>query len=330
MNQWVHSLPGLLLVAVLAVTAWLVSDVFGGSALLYAVLLGLLVHPLVSSAGQLDHQWAPGAALAANQLLKLGVALLGARITLDQLLALGWQPLLLVACAVPLTLLGGVLGARLLGERRDLGLLTGGAVAICGASAALAVAAVLPQDDHNRRTLALTIIAVTALSLVAMLVYPLMAHWLSLSGADAGLLLGGSIHNVPQAVAAGFIHSPQAGETATFVKLLRVAMLVPVVVALSAILRKRATDADGGKPALLPWFLLGFLLLVGLNSLGWIGWQMSRWLEFGSDSLLLAAMAAIGLQSSVGELFSCGWRPLLLLAGETLLLLGTVLLLVLL
>ena len=330
MGRLIESLPGLALVALLAVAAWLISDVFGGSALLYGVLLGLLAHPLVSSEGALTHPWVSGAGLAANQLLKLGVALLGARITLDQLLALGWEPLLLVLCAIPLVLRAGVAAARLLGERRDLGLLTGGSVAICGASAALAVAAVLPQNDHNRRSLALVIIAVTVLSLAAMLIYPVLAHWLGLSGDEAGLLLGGSIHNVPQAVAAGFIHGQAAGETATFVKLLRVAMLVPVVMVLAAMLRSGNSNPGGGRKALLPWFLWGFLVLVGLNSLGLIGRQLAGWLETGSDALLLTALVAIGLQSSIGDLRSTGWRPLVLMLTETLLLLGMVLLFVLL
>ena len=328
MNRMLQALPGLMLVSSLAVAAWLISDALGGSSLLYAVVLGLMAHPLISREGRVLYPWQSGTRLAAGVLLKLGVALLGARITLGQLLDLGWQPLILVVCAVPLIIAVGVAGARLLGQRSDLGVLTGGAVAICGASAALALAALLPQDERNRRTLALTIIAVTAASLVAMLIYPLIAHGLELSDIDAGLLLGGSIHNVPQAVAAGFVYSPQAGETATFVKLLRVAMLVPVVSVLTVLLSRKRSGSGSGRPPLLPWFLVGFVLLVGLNNLGMIGHSPGEWLAFAADVLLLSAMAAIGLQSSVAELFSGGWRPLLLITVETMVLLMLVVLFV--
>ena len=148
------------------------------------------------------------------------------------------------------------------------GVLAGGATAICGASAALALAAVLPRGPDKERFTLLVMVAVTALSTLAMLVIPLGARGMHLSPAQAGLFLGASIHDIAQVVASGLMLSESTGTVATIMKLLRVSLLVVVVTAVPFVYRKDRGDA--GRLPLPPWFLGVFMLLAGIQSAGWI------------------------------------------------------------
>src|SRR4051812_1278015 len=123
-----------------------------------------------------ESRLAPGIAFSSRSVLRLGVAALGARITAEQVLGLGWSTLVGMAAAVALTIVFGLLAAQALGLKRQFGVLTAGAVAICGASAAAAIAAVLPRHKLHERDTVFTIIAVTTLSTVAMVFYPLIGR----------------------------------------------------------------------------------------------------------------------------------------------------------
>ena len=249
-------------------------------------------------------------------MLRFGVGLLGARITLDQITALGVAPILLVAGAVVVTIVFGALIARFFERSTAEGVLTGGAVAICGASAALAISAVLPRGERSSQFTLLTVVGVTALSTLAMILYPAVVRLLDLDAAGAGLFLGGTIHDVAQVVGAGYMISPEAGVHATFVKLFRVAMLVPVVLVLSFLYRRRGA-ASGTRAPLLPWFLVLFVVLAAVNSAGWIPLRAGDWLADFSRWCLVAAIAALGIMTSFAELAALGWQPVILMLAET-------------
>src|SRR4030095_14483859 len=146
----------------------------------------------------------PGIEFAARRILRIGVALLGARITFEQVAAGGW--------ALGLLLVAGGVGAIALGLSRHLGVLTAGATAICGASAAMAIASVLPRDEKSERELIFTIAGVTALSTAAMVLYPMVVKWFGLDARAAGMFLGGTIHDVAQVVRGGFSISAGGGD----------------------------------------------------------------------------------------------------------------------
>ena len=141
------------------------------------------------------------------------------------------------------------------------GVLSGGAVAICGASAALAIASVLPRDENRERDTILTVVSVTALSTLAMILYPVFATSIGLDHKQAGIFIGGTIHDVAQVVGAGYTISNETGDIATYVKLLRVAMLLPAVFAISFLFARNGGDGEGARPTL-PLFLVGFAALV--------------------------------------------------------------------
>jgi uncharacterized integral membrane protein (TIGR00698 family) len=301
---------GLATAIALAALAAFLSSRYGGPQHLYALLFGIAGNFLRES-----ERFRPGIELGSRGVLRLGVALLGLRITLAQVAELGWTSVLGLVVAISCTIVFTALLARRMRRPAAEGVLAGGAVAICGASAALALAAVLPRSERSTRFTLLTVVGVTALSTLAMILYPALASALHLGERDAGIFLGGTIHDVAQVVGAGYMISPLAGDTATLVKLLRVALLVPVVLACSLVYRGQGAAT---KAPLLPWFLLLFAGFVLLRSTGLvpptlvsIGGELSR-------ACLLTAIAALGLKTSFQELLTLGWQPIALLLGATL------------
>lgn len=308
--------PGVLLCAVIALAASFIARLHGGPQLLYALLIGVAFHFLLD-----DARIRPGIDFCTGAVLRLGVALLGARITTGQIAALGWNTALIVVACVLSTIFGGIWVARRLGLSTAQGLLSGGATAICGASAALAISAVLPRSREQERFTLLVVVAVTSLSTIAMLLYPLLVHVLHLPPAMAGLFLGGSIHDVAQVVGAGYLMGQQTGDAATIVKLFRVSMLALVVMAVSAAYRGGRLPSSGTdtphRPALVPWFLWLFLLLVVIHSLYGIPEAAQPLIGELSRGCLVVAIAALGVKTSFQMLFQTGWRPFALLLVET-------------
>lgn len=309
-------LPGIALSGVIALAATFVSTLHGGPQLLYALFFGVAFHFLSQ-----DAKTKPGIEFCARGVLRLGVGLLGARITATQIAGLGLSTALIVIAAVVTTILCGTFLGRRLGMTRPQGVLSGGAVAICGASAALAISAVLPRDKNSDRFTLMVVVTVTVLSTVAMVLYPLIARLLNLPPDMAGLFIGGSIHDVAQVVGAGYTIDQATGDYATIVKLFRVSMLAVVVVVVSAIFkqqREAATEQSSGKkPPLVPWFLWVFVALVCINSLGWVPSTLQLQLTDLSKHCLVLAIAALGMKTSFTQLAQAGWRPFVLLLVET-------------
>lgn len=310
--------PGLAFCAVVGLASAFIADHYGGPTMLYALLIGMTFHHLSA-----DARFAPGIQATSKQILRLGVALLGIRISVEQIMALGATPVIIVLIAVPATIVFGLLLSRWLGMSKSQGVLTGGSVAICGASAAMAIAAVLPQRPETERQLIFTVVGVTTLSTIAMIAYPLITNLLQMNDIQAGFFLGGTIHDVAQVVGAGYMISDHAGDTATFTKLLRVAVLAPAVLVISISVVRGGHASSGG--VALPGFLIAFIALVIANSLGWVPEITRQPLENLSRACLVAAIAAIGVKASFKELAELGWRPVLLITAETLFLAGLVL-----
>src|SRR4029450_2485597 len=211
----------------------------------------------------------------------------------------------------------GVALAHLFGLSRRLGVLTGGATAICGASAAIAIATVLPRDERPERELIFTVAGVTALSTVAMVIYPVLVGLIGLDAKETGIFLGGTIHDVAQVVGAGYSISSEVGDVAVLSKLLRVPLLFPVVFALSLAVRNRlrSGDARSGDP-LLPPFLLAFAAFVVVGSAGLIPRPVGAALNEIARACLVIAIAGVGLKTSPLEMKKVGARAFALLCVE--------------
>jgi uncharacterized integral membrane protein (TIGR00698 family) len=298
---------------VIAIASTFISEHFGGPQLLYALLMGLSFHFLVT-----NPQLSPGIGFCGRTVLRVGVALLGARITLNQVVNLGIGTAALTTLALVFTIIFGCLLARRLGCSRDEGILSGGAVAICGASAAMALSSVLPQTKTNERFTLLTVVGVTVMSTIAMVLYPFAIKLIGLSPEQAGIVLGGTIHDVAQVVAAGMMLGPVAGDIATVVKLFRVMLLMPVVLVIAMLYRQHPNSSTSDEPVpLVPGFLIAFVVLMLLSSVGMLAPEAVRLASDSSRWMLVTAIAAAGIKTSFEDLLKLGWQPVIMLVGET-------------
>ena len=298
------------------------SKYIGGSYMLYALGLGIFTAPYLY-----NEKTKKGVEYTGKKILKVGVGLLGARITFDEISLLGVDILLALALSVIATILFGFLVARILGLSNAFGTISGGSVAICGASAALAVSSVFPQNKKIEQQTLFVVIAVNILSTIAMVLYPLIANALNYSDLQAGVFLGGSIHDVAQVVGAGLSMSDEIADFATITKLFRVAMLLPIVFALAFIvymLAKKSTSQKSKTNAPFPLFLIGFLALVILNSFGLLDFalpvidlQLNQTIANISKMLLTMAVFALGLKTSFKEMLSIGGKSVTLIVAET-------------
>lgn len=308
--------PGILTATLIALAAKFLSFHYGMPAMLLALLLGLAMNSLFKGTPA-----EAGVSWASNSLLRFSVGLLGVGINYDLIMELGLTYLLLTVASVGLVIGFGILCARTLGKGAALGILTGGATSICGASAAVAISSVLPQHADSEKHLTATVFAVTVLSTLAMITYPIVTTQLGYSDALAGAFLGATIHDVAQVVGAGLSISDDAGTTAVLVKLFRVAMLAPVVLIISfwAVSRRIEIDASTSTP-IIPSFVILFFILASLNSLNAIPSGVTQLLSAGSSWGLLIAIAAVGMKTSVRDFWASGSTVIYLVIGQTLLL----------
>ena len=306
---WRTFVPGLLIVALGTLAAGFLSDHYGAPPTLMALLIGLALNFLSA-----DARLTPGLAFASRSLLRWGIVLVGVRVTLAQVVALGPVALACVIGIVAVTIGAGVLAARRLGLGGAFGMLAGGAVAICGASAAMALATTLGEKRISQAQLTLVLVGIAAMSAGAMVLYPLIAHALGYSDLQAGFLLGASIHDVAQALGAGYAFSPDAGQIAAIVKLTRVALLAPVLAVVAATLPRGERGAGVG----VPWFVLGFFALAAVNSTGVVPAAVASIAERTAAALLAAAVTATAIRSPMAQLLDAGARPLLAIGAATL------------
>ena len=323
--------PGLTFCILVVLAASYIAENYGSPAILCALLLGMAFNNISSQPDLVK-----GLDFCRNDILRYGVALLGARITFSQISELGIQPVLVVVAVVLSTIGFSILLARFLKVALVPAIIAGSSVAICGVSAALAVAAVLPVNKDTRNYLLCTVVGVTGLSTILMVLYPAMIGNMQWSPEQMGLFLGATIHDVAQVFAAGHMVSDEVAEFATYTKMLRVTALVPVVVVLgflfgSTLLSQSnettqelsssssSNSSSATKPArLLPGFLIGFIVLMLLSNIGVIPDAGIDAMSDLSHVCLLIAMAALGAKSNLMELWHVGRKPLLLLVINTL------------
>ena len=301
--------PGILICLTIATAAQFLAQHYGAPQMLFALLLGMAFHFLAE-----EGPCRAGIYFSANTLLRFGVALLGLRITVEQVISLGLDTVALLTGGLIMTLIFGIGASKIMGRGIRFGILTGGSVAICGASAALAIAAILPKSINGERDTIFTVIAVTTFSTIAMVLYPLITSFIGLEDKLSGVFLGGTIHDVAQVVGAGYTISNETGDIATVTKLFRVAMLVPVVLVLSIIFHGE-NKSKGQTP--LPLFIAGFCAMVALNSSAMVPDVIHVLLIDLSQWCLVTAIAALGIKTSLKSMMTIGYQPVVVLLMET-------------
>ncbi|MDE1467099.1 YeiH family protein [Aurantiacibacter sp. D1-12] len=314
-RRWRDFVPGLLL----AGTVGLAAAFLAGQYAFPVMLLGLLLGLALSFAGDVDAV-APGLDLASKRLLQVGIALLGLQVGVSDLLQLGWTGMVSLFAVMAGTLLSGILTARWIGEGREAGLLAGGATAICGASAALALYGVIGKERLDQARFSVTLVGVALASAIAMSFYPAFAKLVELTDTQAGFLIGASVHDAAQAIGGGYSYSDSAGAAATVTKLARVAMLGPIV-ALAAIWLAQGEEQQGTgkrKRISMPWFVAAFIVLAVIaNAVTLPEQAQSHALDF-SKAVLLLAVIATAMRSRLSLLLEAGWRPLVPVAVASL------------
>ena len=319
-------MPGIVVAMITGFAALFLSEHYGAPAMLFALLLGIALSFLYE-----DTKCKAGIEFTACHILRIGVALLGLRIAFGDLAALGWKTGLVLIVAIMTTIAVGIVVAKAFGLSKRFGVLSGGAVGICGASAAMAISAVLPDSPEKERDTILTIVGVTALSTIAMVVYPIIAGLLELDPTSTSIFLGGTIHDVAQVVGAGYSVSEQTGDLATLTKLVRVAYLMPVVLCILLVIKlnlkkSKGPDLMNTKSPGVPGFLIAFAVLMTINSLVELPELITSSASELSRFALVVSITAIGMKSNLRRLLTVGIKPILLLIIETLWIAGLILL----
>jgi uncharacterized integral membrane protein (TIGR00698 family) len=326
-------MPGMALASAVAVVAVFAEPALkqatGGRialpGMVIALIIGIMLHGLAARP-----LFEPGLTFAVKKLLRWAIGLLGLRIAFGDILGLGVGTLVVVVASMAATIAAGIWLARRFGVADGYGALAGASTAVCGASAALATTTVLPNYPQKAADTAFTVVAANALSTLVMLAYPPLAVLLGFDATKTGILLGATIHDMAQVVGAGYAVSEPVGNTAVVVKLFRVFLLLPVVLAIGWWFLRQGEQAQEARVPV-PVFALVFLALVVVNSilpgipaLAGSYALVKGWLVSVSNAGLLIAIAALGLGTSITAILTIGWRHVAIFLGTTLVILGLV------
>lgn len=316
-------LAGIALCACLAAGAIGVASVSGIPSVVAGLVMGMIARSLLPGFAEASE---PGIRYCSRTVLRIAVALLGLRLAAPDLAALGPRAIGIVAVSLVTTIGTGYLIARPMLRDRHVAAVSAAAVAVWGASAALAVSAIFPQRAVLERMTTLVVIIVSLLSTIVMLAYPPLAAALGFSPAETALLFGAAIHDVAQVAGAGLAISPEVATQAVAVKMIRVAGLLPIVLGFGILLR--ANRGGGTRPQLLPAFLVVYLVLALIAGFGIAPPFLISLGSTAATWLLTAAVAALGLSTRLEDLRAAPPLLLVFLAAQTLLQLAIVVLLI--
>ncbi len=319
---WAHSpIPGLLLTCAIAAAAYAVRRLPGVgsfSPMIIAILLGTALHNTIGTPTRAR----AGVVFSLKRLLRLAIILLGLQLTTQQVVAVGGTGMAIIVGTLLATFLVTKALGRAFGVDRRLAELIAAGTSICGASAVIATNSVTRAPDED---VAYAVASVTVFGSVSMFLYPALPGLLHLDAHHFGLWSGASIHEIAQVVAATFQDGREAGEFGTIAKLSRVMLLAPLVLGLGVIAtwRPAADDVQLVRArAPMPWFVFGFIALIGVNSLGVVPLEAKHILVPATTVLLTIALAAMGLETDIRKLKARGLRPLALGAASWLFISG--------
>jgi uncharacterized integral membrane protein (TIGR00698 family) len=314
--------PGIVLSMIVAaigyIAALYVARFIPIPAMVLALVVGIALNPLA-----VRPSVQPGLHFCVRTVLRWAVALLGLRVAFSDIAALGTETAILIVFSMVATVIAGFLFARWSGRSPEFGALVGVGTAVCGASATLATSTVVPEYPGKQADIAFVVVAVNALATLAMVLYPLLCGLLGFDAQTTGVMLGGTIHDVAQVVGAGYAVSSTVGNAAVIVKLFRVFLLLPVVLAVGwYFTRMGAKHGEARVPV--PAFAIVFLVLCAFNSamplmpaLLPVYTPIKNILVEASNWGLLLAIGALGLGTSIATISSLGWRHITTVLGTS-------------
>lgn len=307
-------IPGFIFSSVIAFLAIFLSSLeiikstVNFSPLIIAIILGLVIGNLI----KIPETLKPGINFSLKKILRIAIIFLGFRLTFQNILEVGVEGLIVdTFMLVSSFILGVWVSQRFFGLDQQMSYLIASGSSICGASAVLATVPVIKGQMHQA---AMAVATVTVFGTVAMFLYPAVYKaglLLSLDDITYGIFTGATVHEVAQVVAAGFAVSEQAGNTATIAKLTRVMMLAPLLIFLSFYLaKKHSTHGVNLREIPIPWFVFGFIAMVGVNSLNVIPKDMVTKINTIDTFLLTVSMAALGIETNIEKMKKAGMKPI--------------------
>nr|WP_317135372.1 YeiH family protein [Pollutimonas sp. M17] len=305
-------LYGLVLAVVVGVFAMILgrwAPIIGGP--VFGIVLGIAIRNTVG----IGPVFRPGLQFASRQVLQWSIIALGFGLSIQQVAQTGLESLWVTLVTIAVAFGTAALLGKWLGIPARLKTLIGVGTAICGGSAIAAVTPIIKPEDHET---AFAISTIFIFNIVAVLAFPLLGHWLSMSDAGFGMWAGTAINDTSSVVAAGYSYSTAAGDYATIVKLTRATLIIPICLALALVVawREKKQGAAGFSLArIFPWFILWFLVASALRSTGLIPDQLNASIHFLAQFLIVVALTAIGLSSDLRRMAVAGLRPIALGLG---------------
>ena len=314
MNGFVKIIPGFGAACILAFIARYIESILpihiiGASVI--ALLLGMLINNFYKPACL-----SAGLKFTSKKVLKLAIILLGASLSVNVILSVGKMSLMVMVFTLLTCFGGGYFVGKALGLNWKLSNLISAGTGICGGSAIAAIAPVIDAEDKD---IAYAMSATFLFDMAMIILFPIMGRWIGLSDMAYGLWAGTAVNDTSSVVAAGYAFSEGAGDFATMVKLTRTLSIIPTVLVFTfinlRIKRKQSIDTNAGKKVnvmkLFPWFIVGFIGLAIINSLGFIPVNVSACAKDISKFLMVAALAAIGLGTSFNDVRKSGFAPMM-------------------
>lgn len=319
-----NMLHGVLLIALFSCAAfWIAETEVIRSLSLSPLIVGIVLGMLYANSlrNRLPATWVPGILFCSKRLLRVGIILYGFNLTFQDIVRVGLPAIVIDAIVVTVTIYGGVLIGRLLRMDRGIALLTSVGSGICGAAAVLGAEATIRTKPYKT---AVAVSTVVIFGTLAMFIYPALyrSGVLGLDPAQMGLYTGSTLHEVAHVVGAGNAMGQEVSDAAIIVKMIRVILLVPVLLIISFTiarvraqkLQKRGTvgATDAGGKISIPWFAIGFLAVIGFNSLGLLPAGVIAFIKQLDVFLLTMAMTALGAETSIEKFKKAGFKPFLL------------------
>mgnify|MGYP001006788450 CR=1 FL=1 len=304
-TQWKALIPGLSLTIILAALAWFCGHrvpIVGAP--VFGILFGMLVALFVNSPALRE-----GTRFASKRLLQLSVVLLGFEMNMRNVLAVGSESLVVMAFTLTAAFLSAWAMQRVLRLDSVTATLIGVGTAICGGSAIAATAPVIGAKEDE---IAHSISTIFLFNIAAVFIFPALGHLMNMGDQGFGVWAGTAVNDTSSVLAAGYAYSDAAGKLATIVKLTRTLMIVPITFVLALYTARTEGSSHFSFSKAFPWFVLGFVAASLLHTSGIVSPEISRSLTVSGKFLIVAAMAAIGLNTHIGKLLANGLKPILM------------------
>lgn len=315
----VSMLHGVLLIALFACAAFYIGDAqffkdISFSPMIIGIILGMLYAN--SLRNNLPDTWVPGIQFCSKRILRIGIILYGFRLTFQDIVNVGVSGIVVDAIVVTVTILGGIAIGRLLKMDRDTALLTSVGSGICGAAAVLGAESAIRTQPYKT---AVSVATVVIFGTLSMFLYPIAyrSGLIDLTPQEMGIYSGSTLHEVAHVVGAGNAMGGEIANVAIIVKMIRVMLLVPVLLVLGFWVARRKSDGnatEGKGKVNIPWFAVGFLLVIGFNSFDLLPAAMVDAINYIDTFLLTMAMAALGAETSIDKFKKAGAKPFILAA----------------